>query len=146
MPVFEVTPGEGLGPVRFGMSRDDVRATLAEPPRPFLKTPGALHKADEFAAAGLHVHYRGRAPVVEFVEAYAVEGVAVTLDGLDLLGQPATAVVEALRARTVVVREAGGAVYLLPELDVSLWRSTPADERFAAVGAAEPGYTQLAAV
>jgi hypothetical protein len=146
MTVFEVQPNEGIGPVRFGMGRAAVRAALGEAPAPFQKTPGARHAADAFERAGLHVHYRGPEPVVEFVEGFAVPGVGLTLAGTRPLEAPAAAVLAHLAAQTDVVEEEDGATYLLPEWNVSLRRPDRTHARFAAVGAAEPGYQRLAVV
>jgi hypothetical protein len=122
-----------------------VLAALRETPRPFRKTPEALHEADAFARAGLHVHY-GDDAGVEFVEAFPAEDVSVVLFGLDLFAQPVEDLTEALAAHTHVVAEEGGCTYLLPELAVSLWRRAPTDARLASVDAAEPGYQRLAVI
>ena len=146
MTVHEIHPREGLGPVRFGMSREAVRAALDEAPTPYQKTPEAKHAADAFEQTGLHVHYRGPAPAVEFVEGFAAPDVRFTLGDLHPLDAPAEEVLARLADQTDVIEEEGGALYVLPEWDVSLWRPAPGHARFTAVGVAEPGYHRLAVV
>ena len=127
------------------MGRADVLTALGEPPRPYRKTPEALHEADAFERAGLHVHY-GTDAAVEFVEAFPAPGVSVVLLGLDLFAEPVAALTRALAARTHVVEGEGGCTFVLPELDVSLWRAAADDARHASVDAAEPGYQRLAEI
>ncbi|HYE94914.1 MAG TPA: hypothetical protein VD962_01795 [Rubricoccaceae bacterium] len=150
MTVYEIKPNEGIGPVRFGMGRAEVRAALGEEPIPFQKIPEAKHAADEFGRAGLHVHYRDAErytdPVVEFVEGFAVPGVRFTLAELLPLEAPAESVVSQLAAQTDEIEESDGALYVLPEWGLSLWRPDRTHERFATVGVAEPGYDRLAVV
>jgi hypothetical protein len=146
MTTYEIRPRDGLGPVRFGMSRAEVHAALDEPPEPYQKTPEARHAADAFQRAGLHVHYRGAEPVVEFIEGFAVPDVRLTLRDVHPLEVPAEEVVARLAGLTDVIEEEDGATYVLPEWDVSLRRPDRAHERFTAVGVAEPGYSRLAVV
>jgi hypothetical protein len=146
MTVYTITPGEGIGPVRFGMRRADVHAALGEAPEPFQKIPEAIHTADAFERSGLHIHYRDADPVVEFVEAFTAEGIAFTLAGLRPLEEVAAALVARLSAHTDVFEEDGGGLYVLPEWGLSLWRPDRTHERFSTVGVAEPGYERLAVV
>lgn len=141
MPVYEIKPREGVGPVRLGTSRDDVRAAVPAPVDSFQKGAFQRYDVDAFDALGLHVHYTGPSPVVEFIEAFPADGVVFALSGLDLLGQTAPSVIAALTERhRVVEEEEEGRSYILPELDVALWRESPDDEVFASVGVGEEGY------
>ena len=140
MPVYELEPHGGVGPVRLGASRDDVRAAAPDPPDPFQKDPSDPYEVDVFDPLGLHVHYAGDRPAAEFVEAFAAEGVTLTLYGVDPLRQPAATVVAALAARHEVVEEEEGCSFVVPEIDVSLWRPSPGDEAFEAVGVGTAGY------
>ena len=146
MSVYPIKPCEGIGPVLFGMRRTEVQAALGEAPEPFQKTPEAVHSADTFARAGLHVHYRGAEPVVEFVEAVGAEGITFTLFDVRPLDASAEEVLATLTAQTDVIEEEDGAVYVLPEWGLSLWRPDHTHARFTSVGVAEPGYARLAVV
>lgn len=58
---------------------------------------------------------------------------------MDPLGLLATAVVGALRARASLVEDDLGG-YLLPDLDVALWREDEGEPYFAALGVGTRGY------
>ena len=140
MPVYELEPHGGVGPVRLGASRDEVRSAVSDPPDPFRKDPSDPYEVDAFDSLGLHVHYAGDRPAVEFIEASEAEGVSITLGGTDLLRQSAAAVVAVLASRSSVVEEEEGSSFVAPALDVSLWRSSPDDEAFESVGVGAIGY------
>ena len=140
MPVYEVEPRGGVGPVRLGARRDDVRAAVSDPPDSFQKGALQRYEVDAFDSLGLHVHYTGDDPVVEFIEAFPANGVRFTLGGVDLLGSPAAAVVAALAEQYAVAEEEHGCSFVVPELDVALWRESPGAEAFDSVGVGEPGY------
>ncbi|MDX1420080.1 MAG: hypothetical protein R3181_08945, partial [Rubricoccaceae bacterium] len=108
MPVYEVEPREGVGPVRLGASRDDVRAAVPDPPEPFQKGALQRYEVDAFDRLGLHVHYAGDMPAVDFVEAFPADGVRFTLGGVDLFGSPAAEVVAGLAEQYAVAEEEEG--------------------------------------
>ncbi len=72
----------GVGPLRFGMSRDAVRDRLQEVPRTIVKNPGRP-PIEQFPRSGLQAHYdeEGKLELVEFYP-YA----SVTFGGVQLLG------------------------------------------------------------
>ena len=140
MPVYEVEPREGVGPVRLGASRDDVRAAVSDPPESFQKGAHELYEVDAFDRLGLHVHYGGDSPAVEFIEAFPVNGVRFALGGVDLFGSPAAEVVAGLAGRYAVAEEEEGCSFVVPELDIALWRESPDDETFESAGVGESGY------
>lgn len=69
--VFEITSYEGAGPIRFGMTIKQVRATM-EPFDSRLKTQAqnqfAKHPTDYFLTLGVAVHYdgHGQCEAIEF--------------------------------------------------------------------------------
>ncbi|HYP52823.1 MAG TPA: hypothetical protein VEQ42_04750 [Pyrinomonadaceae bacterium] len=82
---FEIRPHEGVGPVRFGMTREEVRAALALPVESFRKSPADEMLTDAFDAAGLHVYYK-KPGLCEAVEMAAPA--EPVLEGRELLGRP----------------------------------------------------------
>ena len=54
---FEIHEHEGAGPIRFGMTRAQIRQILNVPVTSFLKTPTSAMLTDAFDRLGLHVHY-----------------------------------------------------------------------------------------
>jgi hypothetical protein len=88
---WEIRPFEGIGPLRFGQARDDVRALLGPPTRGFRKVPFAATEADAFIELGLHVYFSPEYRV-ETVDAVAPS--TATLHGLSFLGRPVEDVVQ----------------------------------------------------
>jgi hypothetical protein len=64
---LDIRPTVGVGPIRFRMSREEVRAAIGVPARSFSKTPESPALSDAFDDEGVHVHYRndGRCEAVE---------------------------------------------------------------------------------
>jgi hypothetical protein len=56
---WRVIAGEQkIGPLKFGMTRDEVRTVLAQPFTPFRKTEDSAELTDAFDTLDLHVYYR----------------------------------------------------------------------------------------
>jgi hypothetical protein len=90
---MEVRPFEGLGDLRFGMSRADVRALLGPEFRSFKKTPLAKTLTDAYTQLGLHLYYDDQ-DRLEFIEAF--QPCIPIFRGIELLGRPEV-VLEQLR-------------------------------------------------
>lgn len=103
---FDIRPYEGAGPVRFGMTRAEVRAAVAAPSEEFRKSAGDELPTDAFDTAGLHVYYK-RPGVCEAVE-LAAPAVPV-LEEQFLLRQPYAALRRWFEAhdKTVETDESG---------------------------------------
>jgi hypothetical protein len=54
---WEITPYEGVGPLRFGMTRSQVRSLLGGKVTTFRKGPYASTDTDAYDELGLHLHY-----------------------------------------------------------------------------------------
>jgi len=65
---FEIEPGRGIGPVRFGMSKEEVSRLFTYVYRSFFKTPEAAHRSDQIEVVGLIVHY-DTSGAVDYIEA-----------------------------------------------------------------------------
>src|SRR6266480_1366133 len=90
---LEIRPFEGLGDLRFGMSRRDVRTLLGQEFRSFKKTPLADSLTDAYTQFGLHLYYDGQ-DRLELVEAF--QPCVPIFRGVELLG-PRKVVLEGLR-------------------------------------------------
>jgi hypothetical protein len=91
---MEITPFEGVGTIRFGDSRQQVRNSINHRYESFRKDVGE-DETDAFDEIGVHVYYddQGR---VEFIEAFSPA--SLTLHGLPLMGRPIGDVEDELRA------------------------------------------------
>jgi hypothetical protein len=95
MNEMQITPYEGIGPVRLGMSRADVRAALAIPFREFKRTPEADMPADAFPTIGVYVSYKPPGVCAAVEVASPAEPVML---GKRLIGQPFGEVLEWLNS------------------------------------------------
>jgi hypothetical protein len=116
-----IEPRVAVGPIRFGMSRDDVRAALGGSVRAFHKNRGPKLLADDFREANLHVFYR------EDDTAYAVEmwrGAQPVFEGIDFFEAPYPWLLTTLRQiDPELVIEQSGAESL--KLSLRLWKPDP---------------------
>jgi hypothetical protein len=83
---FEITPYIGVGPMAFGMTREEIRRGLGAPVESFMKTPTSAAPTDAFDTLGIHVHHTSdeRCEAVEFFRALT----GPTFRGQRLLGRP----------------------------------------------------------
>jgi hypothetical protein len=91
---WEILPHEGVGPIRFGMSAEQVRTAVGAPVTTFMKTPLAELPTDSFDELGLHVYYR-RPGLCDFVEFYGPPGPHIR--GMSFLSRPLSEVWEWLQ-------------------------------------------------
>jgi hypothetical protein len=80
---FEIHSYQGIGPIQFGMSPDDVRKALGVPFKSSQKGSESGYPSDYFDAVPCFVYYdkNGRAEAAEFAEP-----AEPTLNGINLLG------------------------------------------------------------
>ncbi len=145
MRVFEVTPHVGIGPLRLGMTPDDVRRSVAG------------HRVEKIRRGreeviedlGLGVDYSDGDTAVTFVQVSQADRVRVTFAGCDVFDTPADELVAS------VVRQEGLSPadyppgrheYLFPPLRLVLWRGVVAEESgeqgwvFECISVHAPGY------
>jgi len=149
LTVYEVLPHVGVGPVRLGMSRDEVRRVMTGPCQPFRKGPFAAHETDAFHRSGFQVFYGGESPVVDYIELSRDSGFTASYRGVDVFAAPAERVI-ALFAHDAPFDPRHpelGYSYIFPGLDLSLWRPTlpdspedPEGREFATIGVGAAGY------
>jgi len=137
----------GVGPVRLGMSRDEVRRAMPEASESFRKTPTSPHGTDSFHQSGFQVFYEGQEPMVEYIELSRDSGFRAHYRDLDVFATPADEVA-AYIARDAAFDETAREFpysYIFPGLQLSLWRPVlPEDDEagryFSTIGIGRKGY------
>src|SRR5262245_54665446 len=120
MPVFEVIPHVGIGPLRLGMTQAEVRHAIAGSAVRGLR--GCLEVVRDL---GLWVDYTEGFTAVKFVQASEVAGVRVLLAGADVFDTPADELVARLvqqEGLNVADFPPGRHSYLYEALRLVLWR------------------------
>jgi hypothetical protein len=147
---FDVRPLDGVGPVRFGMSRADVRAVLGEPSYAQERAPGGQGPAgkDYFFENAFQVTYDAVGEV-DFIELarHAIRALYSGAPVLELAANNAVALVARDAAFDASVPE-HPVSFAFPTLELSLWRScVPEDDpdgdagrHFEAIGIGRRGY------
>jgi hypothetical protein len=146
---YTVQPFIGVGPVRLGMSRDEVRRVMPEPAKPFRKAPTLRHETDAFHKSAFQVFYEGDHPTVEYIELSRGSVVRAVYGGLDVFATPADEVVAHI-SRDSEFDQSDPEIpysYLFRGLQLSLWRptipesDTDTDGRyFSTIGIGKRGY------
>ena len=130
MITFDVTPLVGVGPVRFGMSRQDARDALDVPVLSFKKGPSSTSPTDAFLENAFQVFY-DEDNCVEFIELSRGGPFTILYQGTNVFETTAEELLG------VVARDMGydkdrpdqGYSFIFPEVELSLWRqSLPEDE------------------
>jgi hypothetical protein len=83
--IYEIEPYVGVGPIRLGMTREEVHTTILEQRKPTMHR-GREKPGDFFPALGLFVDYRAPGSC-EFVEFALSSPVSPTLHNQAFLGQ-----------------------------------------------------------
>lgn len=149
---FELTPPDGVGPIRIGMTREDAKKALGEwgEPEPFGRgnsPPGWIVRRP--ATVFVYCDDSGLVDAVEFGSpGHGGRSLdQVSYEGVDVFGQRALDVVAQLRALGVAVTEAeSGYSFTAEDLLLAFWRdgdpydSDDMPEFFAAALVARPGY------
>ncbi|MSU78669.1 MAG: hypothetical protein EXS16_11320 [Gemmataceae bacterium] len=125
MRTFKITPMVGVGPVCFGIAREQVRKALRADFDTFRKSQKSRHETDAFDTLGMHIYYTGDEPVVGFVELWDEEDSSFLFDGHDVFRTEASKLVGILSARSDYNNDQGSIVF--PKLQVALYRSHPFD-------------------
>ncbi len=151
---FDIIPLVGIGPVRLGASRMEVRAAMGSTPVSFQKNMLADDPlADAWFGNSFQVFYQRSTDTAEFIEVCRGGPVAVMFQGYDLLATPASDLIPALDIFTPFDRAITdpGFSFIFQEWQISLWRlARPEDDEedarfFANAGAAVSGYFRRSA-
>ncbi len=136
---IEIVPGDRVGPIQIGQKRSEVLFAAGSPDNRFRKTQDSLTLTDVYDSLGVHVYYT-MLDTVEFLEAFAVEGVRHLVSGSSGFTTKADQVISALSSQGHIFSQDEGYTFIFHELGVTLWRSDVDDPFFEAIGVARPGY------
>src|SRR5437870_8144283 len=92
---FVVEPLKGVGPIRFGMHKDEVSRAFTYVYTSFFKVPESTVRSDDCEVVGLTMHYDDTSRV-EYIEIYKARYATVSLElfGLDITGISVRGLVE----------------------------------------------------
>jgi hypothetical protein len=147
MHTFEIDPLVGIGPIKFGMTRDEVRDVLCR-----LGAIPRRHRSrdsDTFFDSAVQVHYDGEGRA-EFIETADYGAFRIVFSG-HALHKLSVAKVVALVSRIAPGRwEERDHTYIVPSLQLAFWRGVtpqpaqPLNDRrgryFEAIAAGREGY------
>jgi hypothetical protein len=146
---YEVNPLIGVGGVKLGMSRADVRSIMKAYPRTFRKTSTSKHETDAWHNSGLQVFYGGEVPTVEYIELSRDSGIVALYRGIDVFNTEASRLIKKISEDDTYDASdpERGYSYLFPKLEMSLWRpikpKSLEDEEgkyFSTIGVGVAGY------
>jgi hypothetical protein len=143
MKVFEVEPLEGVGEVKLGMKRTEVRKIMQDTPQ----TTGSREQVESYLGGGFQVFY-AKDETVEFIELLRDSGFAAQAKGVNVFETPATDVLTAITHHSEYNPDDPevGYSYVFPDLELSLWRPNIPDEEdhegefFSTIGIGVQGY------
>jgi hypothetical protein len=148
MTIYEVRPLRGVGPVLFGMSREEIRSAMGVPTKAYRKT-GACTLIDAYHRGGFQVFYDEH-DRVEYIE----------LSPLDDSFTPVYKGTEVFKMKmgdltNLISQDAPfdpedpelGYTYVFPQLEIGVWRpvvpeddNDPEVQHFSAIGVGKRGY------
>lgn len=142
---FVLHPLNGVGPIRFGMSREAVFAAFGPPTASFRKTPNSKHPTDAWFGSDFQVFYDGDEPTVTFVELSNGTNLEAVPFGLSVFTTPVPTLISEIGRHAEFDRTDPelGYAYVFRNLELAFWRPDDRDEEapyFATVGLAEAGY------
>jgi len=88
---WAIKPFVGVGPLTFGLSREDVRRLLGSAFRPFRQGPFATNDTDAFDDIGIHADYDANQRL-EFVEGWG--NTEIRFDDISFLEEPISDVLQ----------------------------------------------------
>jgi hypothetical protein len=103
---LSIDPYFGVGPIKLGMSAEEVRTALGLPFKTFKKTPTALMPTDVFHGVGIYVYYKTPG-VCEAVE--MANPADPVLHGMSFMAKPLSEVSAWLESRDakIVINDSG---------------------------------------
>jgi len=115
-----IEPFVGVGPILFGMHKDEVGRAFRYVYKSFLKGPDATVRADDIEYVGLIVHYSTE-KLVDYIEVFQAPGATVELFGRDITGISVRALVDFLSPRFLSTKNEYG--YDFPEVGLNTYNS-----------------------
>jgi hypothetical protein len=121
---FDIKPLVGIGPVRLGMSCEEVRLVMGVEPNVFQKSQNSQQTADAFHNNGFQVFYTGEQPTVEYIELSRDCDFSVFIDGIDVFSMPANELIMNITQKSNFDQNDPelGYSYVFPEWELALWR------------------------
>jgi hypothetical protein len=122
---FVIDPLKGVGPIRFGMHKDEVSHAFTYVYRSFFKTRKSTVRSDQIEVVGLIIHYDDESRV-SYIEITApVHGaVALELFGVDITGYSVREFVELLKSHAASVTRDGNG-YQCAALGLNTYNTDP---------------------
>ena len=135
-----IQPLIGVGPIKLGMPRDEVRRVMEQPPT-------SLPKRDAFYGSSFQVFYAGDQSTVEYIELSRESQVRALYRDLDVFATLADKVIAFISCDSAYdpSRRESGYSYIFPDLQLSVWRPVlPQDDQrgrfFSTIGIGRKGY------
>jgi len=121
---FDIKQLVGIGPVRLGMSCEEVRKAMGVVPNVFRKSQKSQQTTDAFHNNGFQVFYTGEHPTVEYIELSRDCEFSVFIDGIDVFSTPANELIMKLTQKSNFDQNDPelGYSYVFPEWELALWR------------------------
>jgi hypothetical protein len=146
MRAYEIVPSVGIGPVRLGSSREEVRAAMGTDPYICRRFNADEH---HWHQSSFQVHYDERSQTVEFIEVAQSDEFVALYKGVDVHRTKADELVAHVSADAAYDPDNWelGYSYVFRALELSLWRPIVPDSPeesegrfFEAVGLGIYGY------
>lgn len=142
---FVLDPLNGIGPIRFGMSREAVHAAFGPPTVSFHKTPCSRYPTDAWFDSDFQVFYDGDEPTVGFIELSNGHNLEAVLFGSPVFATSIPILIPEIERWAELDRTDPelGYSYTFPRLELSFWRPDNDDEETpycATVGIGRAGY------
>jgi hypothetical protein len=143
---FVIEPLNGVGPIRFGMHKDEVSRAFTYVYSSFFKTRDSKVRSDHCTVVGLIVHYDERSRVVYIEVTKPVHGtVTLELFGENITDMSRQELMDFLKSRShAVQRDYNG--WNCPAVGLNTYNSDPSDEdaRVECLGVYPIGYPATA--
>src|SRR5262245_47654420 len=91
---FEIHPGSGVGPLRFGMAKDELRSALGPPGKEFVRSQFSIGVEWIYGESEMFVAFGADAKCESIMLCHPASAL---LDGVDLLGVPGRAAFDTVR-------------------------------------------------
>lgn len=143
---YQIIPGVGIGPVKFGATRSETRLAMGSDPKIWRRFD---LDEDHWHESCFQVHYDAVSDTVEFIELVASDEFILLYNDIDVHRTPADELVALISRDTPYDPNdwEPGYTYAFPRIDLSLWRPVlpeseddPDGRCFKAIGLGVPGY------
>ncbi len=125
---FVIEPLKGVGPIRFGMHKDEVSHAFTYVYTSFFKTRESKVRADHCTVVGLIIHYDAESRVNYIEVVKPVHGtVTLELFGEDITGISLHGLVKLLKSRSIAV-EMDYSGCDCPTLGLNTYNSVPSED------------------